>query len=125
MRNVQSSSRSGPKLQCVASETDSTEVRIPLSVWLNDLGRMIGVSLGGANFAHGATGVVWLTGVSISLKAVSGESVMGTTDIKVTAVAKISRNVHLLRLTTRRHPNCREPYRGGRFGVKHFFDYGG
>jgi hypothetical protein len=101
IRNVQKSSRSGLTCQCEASEIDSTEVRIPSPVWLNDLGRMNRTSTGGTNFTHGATGVVWLTGVSISLNAVSGRSAMGMTETKVTAVARRSRNAHLLRLNTR------------------------
>ena len=72
IRNVQRSSCSGFTCQCGASETDSAEVRIPSPLWSSDLGRMNRTSTGGTNFTHGATGVVWLTGVSISLNAVSG-----------------------------------------------------
>ena len=79
MSKVQRSSRSGLDCQCVASDIDSTDVRLPSPVRLNDLGRMIGILMGGVNFIHGATGIVWLTGVSISLNAVSGLSAMGTT----------------------------------------------
>jgi hypothetical protein len=72
MRNVQRSSRSGVlKCQCIASDIDSIDVRITSLVRMNDLGRMIRSSCGGANLTDGAT-VVWLTGVSISLNAVSG-----------------------------------------------------
>jgi hypothetical protein len=108
IRNVHRSSRSGPTCQCVASEIDSTEVRIPSPVWSNDLGRMTRTSTGGTNFTHGETGVVWFTGVSISLNAVSGRSAMGMTETKVTAVARRSRKTHLLRLNTRRTPSGRD-----------------
>jgi hypothetical protein len=101
IRNVQRSSRSGFTCQCGASETDSTEVRIPSPARSNDLGRMNRTSAGGTNFTQGATGVVWLTGASISLKAVSGRSAMGMTETKVTAAARRSRNANLLRFNTR------------------------
>jgi hypothetical protein len=100
MSNVQRSSRSRLDCQCAASDIDSTDVRTPSPVRPNDLGRMIGTLVGGANFTHGETGLVWLTGVSISLNAVSGLSAMGTTDMKMTAVTTRSRNVHSLRFTT-------------------------
>ena len=100
MSNVQRSSRSGLKCQCVGSDIDSTDVRIPSPVRLNDLGRWIGTLVGGANFIHGATGIIWLTGVSISLNAVSGLSAMGTTEMKMTAVTRRSRNIHSVRFTT-------------------------
>jgi hypothetical protein len=96
IRNVQRSSRSGFTCECGASEIDSAEVRIPSPVWSNDLGRMNRNSTGGTNFTHGATGVVWLTGVSTSLNAVSGRSAMGMTETNVTAVAKRRRSAHLL-----------------------------
>ena len=100
MSNVQRSSRSGLKCQCVGSDIDSPDVRIPSPVRLNDLGRRIGTLVGGANFIHGATGIVWLTGVSISLNAVSGSSAMGTTEMKMTVATTRSRNIHSLRFTT-------------------------
>jgi hypothetical protein len=103
MSNVQRSSRSGLKCQCVGSDIDSTDVRIPSPVRLNDLGRWIGTLVGGADFIHGATGIIWLTGVSISLNAVSGLSAMGTTEMKMTAVIRRSRNIHSVRFTTT-HP---------------------
>jgi hypothetical protein len=112
IRNVQRSSRNGFTRQCGASETDSAEVRIPSRVWSNDLRRMNRASTGGTNFTHGATGVVWLTGVSISLNAVSGRSAMGMTETKVTAVARRRRNAHLLRFNTRA-PQVGGRYRGG------------
>ncbi len=104
MSNVQRSSRSGLNCRCVASDIDSTDVRISSPVRLNDLGRMIEILMGGANFIHGATGIVWLTGVSISLNAVSGLSAMGTTEMKMTAVTTRSRNVHSVRFTTLHTP---------------------
>jgi hypothetical protein len=104
MRNVQRSSRSGLDCRCVAVDIDSTDVRIPSPVRLNDLGRMIEILIGGVNFIHGATGIVWLTGVSISLNAVSGLSAMGTTEMNVTAASTRSRNVHLPRFTTLHTP---------------------
>jgi hypothetical protein len=122
IRNVQRSSRSGLTCQCVASEIDSTEVRIPSPVWPNDLGRMNRTSAGGTNFTHGATGVVWLTGVSISLNAVSGRSAMGMTETKATAVARRSRTAHLLRLNTRA-PQVEETISRWLLVVKVFFDY--
>ena len=100
MSNVQRSSRSGLKCQCVGSDFDSTDVRIPSRMRLNDLGRRIGTLVGGANFIHGATGIVWLTGVSISLNAVSGSSAVGTTEMKMTVATTRSRNIHSLRFTT-------------------------
>jgi hypothetical protein len=71
MRRVQRSSRSGLKCQRIASDIDSIDVRIASLVGLNDLGRMMEISCGRANLTHGATGVVWLTGVLISLNGVS------------------------------------------------------
>ena len=112
IRNAQRSSRSGFTCQCGASETDSTEVRIPSPARSNDLGRTNRTSTGGTNFTHGATGIVWLTGVSISLKAVSGRSVMGMTETQVTAAARRSRNASLLRFNTRAL-QVGERYRGG------------
>lgn len=122
IRNVQRSSRNGFTRQCGASETDSTEVRIPSPVWSNDLGRMNRTSTGGTNFTHGATGVVWLTGVSISLNAVSGRSAMGMTETKVTAVARRRRNAHLLRFNMRA-PQVGRKISRGEWVVKDFFDY--
>ena len=104
MRNVQRSSGSGLDCRCVAIDIDSTDVRILSPAQLNDLGRMIEILMGGVNFIHGATGILWLTGVSISLNAVSGLSAMGMTEMKITAVTTTSRNVHLLRFTTLRTP---------------------
>ena len=72
IRRVQRISRSEFECLCIASDIDSIEVPIASLVETNDLGRMIETSCGGANLTHGATGVVWLTGASISLKAVSG-----------------------------------------------------
>lgn len=122
IRNVQRSSRSGLRRQCVASEIDPTEVRIPSPVWPNDLGRIKRTSTGGTNFTHGATGVVWLTGVSISLNAVSGRSAMGMTETKVTEVARRSRTAHLLRLNTRA-PQVQENISRWHWVVKGFLDY--
>jgi hypothetical protein len=113
IRNVQRSSRNGFTRQCGASETDSAEVRIPSRVWSNDLRRMNRTSTGGTNFTHGATGVVWLTGVSISLNAVSGRSAMGMTETKVTAVARRRRNAHLLRFNKRAPLKWEEDIAGG------------
>jgi len=58
MRNVQRSLRSGLDCRCVAIDIDSTALRIPSPVLLNDLGGMIGILMGGVNFIHGATGIV-------------------------------------------------------------------
>jgi hypothetical protein len=49
--------------------------------------------------------VVWLTGVSISLNAVSGRSAMGMTETKLTAVARRRRNAQ--------HPKWEEDIAGG------------
>jgi hypothetical protein len=66
--------------------------------------------------------VVWFTGMSISLNAVSGRSAMGMTETKVTAVARRRRNAHLLRFDTH------APRLGGKIPrwqwvVKDFLDY--
>jgi hypothetical protein len=103
MRNVQRSSRSGLDCRCVAIDIDSTDVRILSPAQLNDLGRVIEILMGGVNFIR-ATGILWLTGVSISLNAVSGLSAMGTTEMKITAMTMRSRNVHLPRFITLRTP---------------------
>src|SRR3984957_15286781 len=99
IRNVQRSSRSGLPCQGVAMEIGSTEVRIPSPLRLNDLG-MNRTCTGGTNFTQGATGVVWLSGVSISLNAVWGRSTIGATETKVTAVTRRRRNDHLPRSNT-------------------------
>ena len=122
MRNVQRSSRSGLDCRCVAVDIDSTDVRIPSPVRLNDLGRMIEILIGGVNFIHGATGIVWLTGVSISLNAVAGRSAIGTAETRVTAVAKRSRNAHLLRFNTRTL-QVEETISRRHLVVKGIFDY--
>jgi|ERR1700689_4136492 len=100
MSNVQRSSRSGLECQCVGSDIDSTACESRRLFGPNDLGRMMGTLVGGANFTHGATGIVWLIGVSISLNAVSGSSTLGTTETKITALATKSRSVQSQRLTT-------------------------
>jgi hypothetical protein len=63
-----------------------------------------------------------LTGVSISLNAVSRRSAMGMTETKVTAVARRRRNAHLLRFNTRAPLSGRKISRG-EWVVKDFFDY--
>jgi hypothetical protein len=110
MSNVQRSSRSGLDCQCVAIDIDLKDVRIPSPVRLNDLGRMRGTLIGGVNFTHGARGIVWLTGVSTSLNAVSGLSAMGTTEMKMTAVVRRSKNIHSVRFTTSTPRMALEPY---------------
>jgi hypothetical protein len=73
MRNVQRSSRIGVlKCQCIASDIASIDVRTTSLVRVNDLGRIMGRACGGGNLTLVATWVAWLTGVSISLNAVSG-----------------------------------------------------
>ncbi len=73
MRNVQRSSGIGVlKCQCIASDVGSIDVGNTSLVRVNDLGRMMGSLCGGGNLTHVATRVAWLTGVSISLNAVSG-----------------------------------------------------
>ena len=73
MRNVQRSSRIGVfKCQCIASDVGSINVGTTSLVRVNDLGRMMGSLYGGENLTHVATGVARLTGLSISLNAVSG-----------------------------------------------------
>jgi hypothetical protein len=73
MRNVQRSSRIGMLMcQCIASDVGSIDVGTTSLVRVNDLGRMMGSLCGGGILTHVATWVVWLTGVSLSLNAVSG-----------------------------------------------------
>ena len=70
IRNMQRSSRIG--VQCIACDVGSIDVGTTSLVRINDLGRMVGSLCGGGNLTHVATAVAWLTGVSISLNAVSG-----------------------------------------------------
>jgi hypothetical protein len=73
MRNVQRSSRIGVlKGQCIASDVSSIDVGTTSLVRVNDLGRVMGSLGGGGNLTDVPTRVAWLTGVSISLNAVSG-----------------------------------------------------
>ena len=68
----------------------------------------MGTELGGVT-RSGAIGVPALTGVSFSLKAVSGWSAMGTMDTKVTMVIRESISAQRLRFTTGT-PQVKEPY---------------
>jgi hypothetical protein len=68
----------------------------------------MGTELGGGT-RSGATAVPALTGVSFSLKAVSGWSAMGTMDTKVTIVIRESNSAHRLRFTTGK-PQVKETY---------------
>jgi len=73
MRNVQRSSRIGVLMcQCIASDIGSIDVGTTSLVRVSDLGRMMGRLCERGILIHVATWVVWLTGVSISLNAVSG-----------------------------------------------------
>jgi hypothetical protein len=73
MRNVQRSSRIGVLMcQCIASDIGSIDVGTTSLVRVSDLGRMMGSLCERGILIHVATWVVWLTGVSISLNAVSG-----------------------------------------------------
>lgn len=110
MRNVQRRLHSGLGCQWVGIDFDSTDVRAIFSepVTLTGPGRTMGTELGGVT-RSGAIGVPALTGVSFSLKAVSGWSAMGTMDTKVTMVIRESTNAHRLRFTTGT-PQVNEPY---------------
>jgi hypothetical protein len=68
----------------------------------------MGTELGGA-IRSGAIGVPALTGVSFSLKAVSGWSAMGTMETKVTMLIRESTSAHRLRFTTGT-PQVKAPY---------------
>ena len=110
MRNVQRRLHSGLGCQCVGIDLDTTDIRAIFSepVTLTGPGRTMGTELGGAT-RSGTIGVPALTGVSFSLKAVSGWSAMGTMDTKVTMVIRESTNAHRLRFTTGT-PQVNEPY---------------
>jgi len=110
MRNVQRRLHSGLGRQCVGIDFDTTDIRaiFSLPVTLTGRGRTMDSELGGAT-RSGAIGVPALTGVSFSLKAVSGWSAMGTIDIKVTMVIRESTSVHRLRFTTGT-PQAKKPY---------------
>ena len=101
MRNVQRRVHSGLGCQCVGIDFDTTDIRAIFSepVILTGTGRTMGTELGGAT-RRGAIGVPALTGVSFSLKAVSGWSAMGTMDTKVTMVIRETTSAHRLRFTT-------------------------
>jgi hypothetical protein len=110
MSNVHRSSRSGFECRCFGSDIDSTEVRIALPTGLNEPRGKMGSLAGTASIIRGATAIVWLTDVSISLNAVSGSSTTGTTDAKKSAVTRTSRNVRPLRVFKGRTPDGVETY---------------
>lgn len=110
MRNVQRRLHSGLGCQCVGTDFDTTDIRAIFSepVILTGTGRTMDTELGGAT-RSGAIGVHALTGVSFSLKAVSGWSAMGTMETKVTMVIRESTSAHRLRFTTGK-PQVKAPY---------------
>jgi hypothetical protein len=110
MSNVHRSSRSGFKCRCFGSDIDSTDVRIELPARLNVPRGKMGTLAGSENIIRGATAIVWLTGVSISLNAVLGSSATGTTNAKQIAVTRTSRNVRPMRVLTGRTPDGVETY---------------